>query len=109
MHIVIVLTFLVSSVDSPDDGRGCSPYRSTTQLGRRGSYKTSRGMFNCLMFNNLIIFQCFILFIYTECRYSVLTKILKQKKQLNIYFLSRLFEFECTSCTKNFIVFYIVF
>ncbi|XP_044012455.1 patronin isoform X4 [Aphidius gifuensis] len=32
----------VSSVDSPDDGRGCSPYRSTTQLGRRGSYKTSR-------------------------------------------------------------------
>ncbi|XP_063990128.1 patronin isoform X6 [Diachasmimorpha longicaudata] len=32
----------VSSVDSPDDGRGCSPCRSTTQLGRRGSYKTSR-------------------------------------------------------------------
>ncbi|XP_053593724.1 patronin isoform X4 [Microplitis demolitor] len=32
----------VSSVDSPDDGRGCSPCRSSTQLGRRGSYKTSR-------------------------------------------------------------------
>ncbi|XP_051154754.1 patronin isoform X4 [Leptopilina boulardi] len=32
----------VSSVDSPDDGRGSSPSRSTNQLGRRGSYKTSR-------------------------------------------------------------------
>ncbi|XP_033208972.1 patronin isoform X3 [Belonocnema kinseyi] len=28
--------------DSPDDGRGSSPSRSTNQLGRRGSYKTSR-------------------------------------------------------------------
>ncbi|XP_068974538.1 patronin isoform X19 [Bombus flavifrons] len=33
----------VSSVDSPDDGRGSSPCRSMNQLGRRGSYKTSRG------------------------------------------------------------------
>ncbi|KAL2745623.1 patronin isoform X1 [Vespula maculifrons] len=33
----------VSSVDSPDDGRGSSPCRSVKQLGRRGSYKTSRG------------------------------------------------------------------
>ncbi|XP_048508203.1 patronin isoform X10 [Athalia rosae] len=33
----------VSSVDSPDDGRGSSPCRSVNQLGRRGSYKTSRG------------------------------------------------------------------
>ncbi|XP_006608341.1 patronin isoform X8 [Apis dorsata] len=32
----------VSSVDSPDDGRGSSPCRSMNQLGRRGSYKTSR-------------------------------------------------------------------
>ncbi|XP_012262826.2 patronin isoform X7 [Athalia rosae] len=32
----------VSSVDSPDDGRGSSPCRSVNQLGRRGSYKTSR-------------------------------------------------------------------
>ncbi|XP_014601143.1 PREDICTED: patronin isoform X3 [Polistes canadensis] len=32
----------VSSVDSPDDGRGSSPCRSVKQLGRRGSYKTSR-------------------------------------------------------------------
>ncbi|XP_043271274.1 patronin isoform X9 [Venturia canescens] len=32
----------VSSVDSPDDGRGSSPCRSSTQLGRRGSCKTSR-------------------------------------------------------------------
>ncbi|XP_023247057.1 patronin isoform X2 [Copidosoma floridanum] len=32
----------VSSVDSPDDGRGSSPSRSGIQLGRRGSYKTSR-------------------------------------------------------------------
>ncbi|XP_021925923.1 patronin isoform X2 [Zootermopsis nevadensis] len=29
--------------DSPDDGRGASPCRSVNQLGRRGSYKTSRG------------------------------------------------------------------
>ncbi|XP_076178100.1 calmodulin-regulated spectrin-associated protein patronin isoform X6 [Ptiloglossa arizonensis] len=29
--------------DSPDDGRGSSPCRSMNQLGRRGSYKTSRG------------------------------------------------------------------
>ncbi|XP_048508200.1 patronin isoform X5 [Athalia rosae] len=29
--------------DSPDDGRGSSPCRSVNQLGRRGSYKTSRG------------------------------------------------------------------
>ncbi|XP_063226734.1 patronin isoform X2 [Bacillus rossius redtenbacheri] len=28
---------------SPDDGRGASPCRSVNQLGRRGSYKTSRG------------------------------------------------------------------
>ncbi|XP_031367857.1 patronin isoform X12 [Apis dorsata] len=28
--------------DSPDDGRGSSPCRSMNQLGRRGSYKTSR-------------------------------------------------------------------
>ncbi|XP_023703294.1 patronin isoform X3 [Cryptotermes secundus] len=28
--------------DSPDDGRGASPCRSGNQLGRRGSYKTSR-------------------------------------------------------------------
>ncbi|XP_014601142.1 PREDICTED: patronin isoform X2 [Polistes canadensis] len=28
--------------DSPDDGRGSSPCRSVKQLGRRGSYKTSR-------------------------------------------------------------------
>ncbi|XP_067007915.2 patronin [Anabrus simplex] len=28
--------------DSPDDGRGASPCRSVNQLGRRGSYKTSR-------------------------------------------------------------------
>ncbi|XP_012262814.2 patronin isoform X2 [Athalia rosae] len=28
--------------DSPDDGRGSSPCRSVNQLGRRGSYKTSR-------------------------------------------------------------------
>ncbi|XP_039307085.1 patronin isoform X12 [Solenopsis invicta] len=34
----------VSSVDSPDDGRGSSPCRSVNQLGRRGSYKTSRDM-----------------------------------------------------------------
>ncbi|XP_023316368.1 patronin isoform X4 [Trichogramma pretiosum] len=32
----------VSSIDSPDDGRGPSPSRSNL-LGRRGSYKTSRG------------------------------------------------------------------
>ncbi|KZC04265.1 Short spindle protein 4 [Dufourea novaeangliae] len=32
----------LSSVDSPDDGRGSSPCRSMNQLGRRGSYKTSR-------------------------------------------------------------------
>ncbi|KYM95331.1 Short spindle protein 4 [Cyphomyrmex costatus] len=32
----------LSSVDSPDDGRGSSPCRSVNQLGRRGSYKTSR-------------------------------------------------------------------
>ncbi|XP_061943065.1 patronin isoform X22 [Apis cerana] len=31
------------STDSPDDGRGSSPCRSMNQLGRRGSYKTSRG------------------------------------------------------------------
>ncbi|XP_054006416.1 patronin isoform X19 [Hylaeus anthracinus] len=30
------------STDSPDDGRGSSPCRSMNQLGRRGSYKTSR-------------------------------------------------------------------
>ncbi|KAK2582392.1 hypothetical protein KPH14_004717 [Odynerus spinipes] len=30
------------STDSPDDGRGSSPCRSVNQLGRRGSYKTSR-------------------------------------------------------------------
>nr|CAD7259678.1 unnamed protein product [Timema shepardi] len=29
--------------DSTDDGRGASPCRSVNQLGRRGSYKTSRG------------------------------------------------------------------
>ncbi|KAG7199626.1 hypothetical protein KM043_014228 [Ampulex compressa] len=32
----------VSSVDSPDDGRGSSPCRSVNQLGRRGSCKTPR-------------------------------------------------------------------
>ncbi|XP_011501000.1 PREDICTED: patronin isoform X3 [Ceratosolen solmsi marchali] len=32
----------VSSIDSPDDGRGSSPSRSGHQLGRRSSYKTSR-------------------------------------------------------------------
>jgi len=32
-------------LDSPDDGRGSSPSRSNP-LGRRGSYKTSRGESN---------------------------------------------------------------
>lgn len=44
----ILFFFLVSSVDSPDDGRGSSPCRSVNQLGRRGSYKTSRGRFEQL-------------------------------------------------------------
>lgn len=56
----IKLTFAIFCADSPsDDGRGTSPNRSNA-LGRRGSYKTSRGEYNYLFsFVNFLVIQEF--------------------------------------------------